>query len=57
MKIWFLEIEDGEDENIEHEDDFLEKLKGKVGRTKIEGCFLIFCLAHRYRIKKCLVMA
>ena len=26
-----LEIDDGEDENIEHEDDFLEKLKGKVG--------------------------
>ena len=26
-----VEIEDGEDENIEHEDDFLEKLKGKVG--------------------------
>jgi hypothetical protein len=25
-----LEIEDGEDETIEHEDDFLEKLKGKV---------------------------
>jgi hypothetical protein len=30
-KICFvIEIEDGEDESIEHEDDFLEKLKGKV---------------------------
>jgi hypothetical protein len=26
----FIEIEDGEDESVEHEDDILEKLKGKV---------------------------
>ncbi len=29
-RVLFVEIEDGEDESIEHEDDFLEKLKGKV---------------------------
>jgi hypothetical protein len=29
-RILFIEIEDGEDESIEHEDDFLNKLKGKV---------------------------
>jgi len=29
-----LEIDDGEDENIEHEDDFLAKLKGKVRDLK-----------------------
>lgn len=28
--VGFVEIEDGEDEAIEHEDDFLAKLKGKV---------------------------
>jgi hypothetical protein len=31
IKIYFIiEIDDGEDESIEHEDDYLEKLKGKV---------------------------
>jgi hypothetical protein len=31
IKICFIiEIDDGEDESIEHEDDYLEKLKGKV---------------------------
>jgi hypothetical protein len=27
---YILEIDDGEDENIEHENDYLGKLKGKV---------------------------
>jgi len=31
------EIEDGDDENIEHEDDFLEKLKGKVPDHEMSG--------------------
>jgi hypothetical protein len=29
-QFFVIEIDDGEDETIEHEDDFLEKLKGKV---------------------------
>jgi len=29
-RFFILEIDDGEDENIAHEDDFLGKLKGKV---------------------------
>jgi len=33
----YLEIEDGDDENIEHEDDFLEKLKGKVPDHEMSG--------------------
>ncbi|CAF1514859.1 unnamed protein product, partial [Rotaria sordida] len=31
------EIDDGEDENIQHEDDFLEKLKGKVPDHEMSG--------------------
>jgi hypothetical protein len=27
---FLIEIDDGEDETVEHEDDILEKLKGKV---------------------------
>ena len=33
--LFVVEIDDGEDENIEHEDDFLEKLKGKVGMRDV----------------------
>jgi hypothetical protein len=34
---YILEIDDGDDENIEHEDDFLEKLKGKVPDQEMSG--------------------
>jgi len=34
---YILEIDDGEDENIEHDDDFLGKLKGKVPDQEMSG--------------------
>jgi hypothetical protein len=41
----FLEIDDGEDENIEHDDAFLHKLKGKVSI-----CRLLFPVIRSYSV-------